>query len=136
VIDAALGKRPNINVFGTDYPTPDGSAVRDYIHVNDLADAHVRALDHLKKGGDNLKLNLGTGKGNSVREVIAAVESVGGKKVPVIEGPRRAGDPAELVADPRKAREVLEWNPQYTDIRTVVQHAWNWHTKHYGMSDR
>jgi UDP-glucose-4-epimerase GalE len=128
VIDAALGKRSHISVFGTDWPTPDKSAVRDYIHVNDLADAHVRALQRLKSHGENLKLNLGTGNGNSVREVIAAVEAVSGRKVPVVESPRRAGDPAVLVADPRKARETLQWNPRYGDIRTVVEHAWKWHS--------
>lgn len=129
VIETALGKRPHISVFGTDYPTPDGSAVRDYIHVNDLADAHVRALEHLRRGGANLALNLGTGTGNSVREVIAAVEEVARRKVPVQEGPRRAGDPAELVADPRKARETLNWRPRYAEIRTIVEHAWKWHSR-------
>ena len=129
VIDAALGKRSHIGVFGTDYPTSDGTAVRDYIHVNDLADAHVRALDHLKKGGANLALNLGTGKGNSVREVIAAVEAVSGRKVPVQEGPRRAGDPAELVADARLARDILGWIPRYPEIRTIAEHAWKWHSR-------
>ena len=128
VIEAARGKRPHISLFGTDYPTPDGTAVRDYIHVNDLADAHVKALDHLKKGGANLALNLGTGKGNSVREVIAAVEAVSCRKVPAQESPRRAGDPAELVADARKAREVLNWRPKYADIRVIVEHAWKWRT--------
>ncbi len=127
VIEAALGKRPHISLFGTDYPTPDGTAIRDYIHVNDLAGAHARALAHLKNGGGNLALNLGTGKGNSVREVIAAVEAVSGRIVPIKEAPRRPGDPVELVADPRKAREVLKWEPRYPDIRTIVEHAWKWH---------
>ena len=128
VIEAALGKRPHIGIFGTDYPTPDGTAIRDYIHVNDLADAHIRALAHLKKRGANLALNLGTGKGNSVREVIAAVEAVSGRIVPVEVGPRRPGDPAELVADPRKARAILDWEPRYPDIRTIAEHAWKWHS--------
>jgi len=122
-----LGKRPHIDIFGTDYPTPDGTAVRDYIHVNDLADAHVRALKHLIDGKGNLALNLGTGTGNSVREVIAAVEKVSGKKVPVKESGRRAGDPPALVADARKAAEVLGWKPAYADITTIAQHAWRWY---------
>lgn len=129
VIEVALGKRPHIGVFGTDYPTHDGTAIRDYIHVNDLADAHVRALNHLKMGGKNLKLNLGTGRGNSVREVIAAVEAVSGKIVSVIESPRRPGDPAELIANATLARETIGWIPQYTDIRVIAEHAWKWHTR-------
>ena len=129
VIFALQGKRPQVEIFGTDYPTPDGTAIRDYIHVNDLADAHVRALRHLLDAKGNLALNLGTGKGNSVREVIAAVERVSGKKVPVRETGRRAGDPPALVADARKANAVLGWKPQYTDIATIVEHAWRWHSK-------
>ena len=127
VIEAALGTRSHISLFGTDYSTPDGTAIRDYIHVNDLADAHVRALAHLKNGGGNLALNLGTGKGNSVREVIAVVEAVSRRIVPIKEAPRRPGDPAELVADARKARTVLGWEPRYPDIRTIAEHAWKWH---------
>jgi UDP-arabinose 4-epimerase len=118
---------PHVEIFGNDYPTPDGTAVRDYIHVADLADAHIKALKHLLDGKDSVALNLGTGKGNSVREVIQAVEKVSGRKVPVKEGPRRAGDPPELVADARKANSTLGWKPQYADINTIVQHAWRWH---------
>ena len=129
VIDAARGVRPNIKLFGTDYPTPDATAVRDYIHVNDLADAHVRALNRLEADTGNLALNLGTGGGNSVRQVITAVEQVSGKRVLVEEYPRRAGDPAELVADPTRARTLLDWKPQYADITTIVEHAWKWHTR-------
>jgi UDP-arabinose 4-epimerase len=129
IVDAALGKRPNIGIFGTDYPTPDGTAVRDYIHVNDLADAHIRAQKYLQKGGQSVALNLGTGKGNSVREVIAAVERVSGNKVPVKEQGRRAGDPPALVANASKANEVLGWKPQYASIDTIVEHAWKWHTR-------
>ncbi len=136
VIEAAMGKRSHIGLFGTDYPTPDGTAVRDYIHVNDLADAHVRALTHLKEGGGNLKLNLGTGRGNSVREVIAAVEAVSGKTVPIVANPRRAGDPAELVAEPKRAREMLGWTPTYPDIETIVEHAWLWHQKQAALDRR
>jgi UDP-arabinose 4-epimerase len=129
VIDAALGRRERIDIFGTDYPTPDGTAVRDYIHVNDLADAHISALRKLMDGTPSLALNLGTGKGQSVREVIAAVESVGGKKVPVREAGRREGDPPQLVADARLAAEVLGWTPKYADINSIVAHAWKWSTR-------
>lgn len=126
IIEAALGKRPRVDIFGADYPTPDGTAVRDYIHVTDLAGAHVLALKQLLGGTSSLALNLGTGKGHSVREVIAAVEGVSGKKVPVREAGRREGDPPELVADARRAAELLGWKPQYADIRTIVSHAWKW----------
>jgi UDP-arabinose 4-epimerase len=125
VIEAALGKRPPVQIFGTDYPTPDGTAIRDYIHVMDLADAHVRALQYLLEGGPSTAFNLGTGKGHSVREVIAAVEQVGGLKVPAEEAPRRAGDPPALVADPTKARTVLGWEASYTDIHRIVETAWH-----------
>jgi UDP-glucose-4-epimerase GalE len=127
VIDAALGKRPHIGIYGTDYPTPDGTAVRDYIHVNDLASAHIGALKHLSDGGESLKLNLGTGTGHSVREVIRVVEKVSGKTIKTVESPRRPGDPAVLVADPRRANSILQWQPQYTNIETIVEHAWKWH---------
>lgn len=128
VIQAALGRRPEITVFGEDYPTPDGTGIRDYIHVLDLADAHIRVLDTLKTR--SVRYNLGTGAGNSVREVIRAVEEVGGRKVPVKQGARRAGDPAVLVADPTAIRRDLGWNPRYGDLRTIVEHAWRWHEKH------
>jgi UDP-glucose 4-epimerase len=113
-------------MFGTDYPTSDGSAIRDYIHVDDLADAHMRSLEHLMKGGSSEALNLGTGRGHSVREVIAAVERVSGKPVPVRESARRAGDPPELVADASRAEAVLGWKPRY-DLDAIVRTAWNWH---------
>jgi UDP-glucose-4-epimerase GalE len=129
VIDAALGRRPPVGVFGTDYATPDGTAVRDYIHVMDLADAHVRALDYLVAGGASTAINLGTGRGHSVRTVIETVEQVGGKRVPRLDSPRRAGDPPELVADARRAGEVLGWSARYTDLRTIVEHAWHWHSR-------
>lgn len=129
VIEAALGRRRAVGVFGTDYPTPDGTAIRDYIHVNDLADAHVRALDYLADGGASTAINLGTGTGHSVREVIQTVEQVGGRPVPRTDSPRRAGDPPQLVADPRRAREVLGWEAQYGDLRTIVEHAWAWHAR-------
>ncbi|HYG76958.1 MAG TPA: UDP-glucose 4-epimerase GalE [Planctomycetota bacterium] len=129
ILFTLLGKRSHIDIFGTDYPTADGTAVRDYIHVTDLADAHLRALNHVITGKENLALNLGTGRGNSVREVISAVESVTGRKVPVKEGGRRAGDPPALVADARKAAEVLGWKPAYIDIKTIVEHAWRWQSR-------
>lgn len=129
VIDAAVGKRPYIEVYGTDYPTPDGTCVRDYIHVDDLAEAHFLALEKLQPG-DGLKLNLGVGKGYSVREVIRTVEEVTGKKVPVKEGPRRPGDPPALVSSAERARQVLGWRPRYPELRGVVETAWNWHRTH------
>jgi UDP-glucose-4-epimerase GalE len=130
VIGAAQGTRPPVKVFGTDYPTPDGAAVRDYIHVMDLADAHLRALDALGRGTPSQALNLGTGRGHSVKEVIDTVARVSGKNVPFVNAPRRAGDPPELVAAPARAREVLGWTCQYADIETIVRHAWAWHEKH------
>jgi UDP-glucose-4-epimerase GalE len=124
VIDAALGRRPPVKIFGADYPTPDGTAIRDYIHVMDLADAHVRSVQYLIEGGRPAAFNLGTGQGSSVREVIAAVERVGGSKVPAEEAPRRPGDPPALVADPTRARQVLGWEARYREIGQIVQTAW------------
>jgi UDP-arabinose 4-epimerase len=128
-IEAAFGRGKELSIFGTDYPTPDGTAIRDYIHVVDLGDAHLRALEHLQRGEKSLFLNLGTGRGHSVREVIGAVEKVSGRKVPAREVGRRAGDPPALVADPRRAAEVLGWTPRYADITTIVEHACRWHEK-------
>lgn len=130
VLEAALGQRPHIDVFGTDYPTPDGTAIRDYIHVDDLADAHVRALRHLEHDGASLALNLGTGNGYSVREVIATAEKVAGRPVPVRESARRPGDPPRLVADARQARAVLGWQPRHDRLETIVASAWAWHARH------
>lgn len=127
VIQAALGLRDWIEIYGTDYETPDGTAIRDYIHVTDLADAHVRALDYLLDGGSSTALNLGTGQGYSVREIIAAVEQIGSVPVPVREGPRRQGDPPVLVADPAKARHVLGWRPVFSDLTTMIETALQWH---------
>jgi UDP-glucose-4-epimerase GalE len=129
VIYAALGRRPAIEVFGTDYPTPDGTCIRDYIHVDDLAEAHLLALERLLDGM-GLKYNLGIGRGYSVREVIRTVEEVTGKPVPVKEGPRRPGDPPVLVASSEKIQRELGWKPRYTDLRSIVEAAWNWHSKH------
>jgi UDP-glucose-4-epimerase GalE len=129
VIQVALGQRPHIEVFGTDYPTPDGTCIRDYIHVDDLAEAHLLALTQLQPG-KGLCYNLGTGCGYSVREVIRAVEEVTGKKVAVKEGPRRPGDPPALVASSEKIRSELGWQPRYTDLRSIVETAWKWHRTH------
>jgi len=128
-IEAALGRGSELSIFGTDYPTPDGTAVRDYIHVADLADAHILALQKLIGGTTSLKVNLGTGQGHSVREVISAVEKVTGRKVPAREVGRRAGDPPALVADPTKARDVLGWRPKYAELGTIVEHAFRWHSR-------
>lgn len=129
VIEAALGKRPQVSVFGTDYPTADGTAVRDYIHVADLAAAHVLALKRLENGGESGMVNLGTGEGHSVMEVIRTVEKVGGRPVPVQLSGRRPGDPPALVANPGRAREVLGWEPQYRDLAAIVESAWQWHSR-------
>ncbi len=129
VVQTAMGQRPALEVFGTDYPTPDGTCVRDYVHVDDLAEAHLFALEALGPG-KRLCCNLGTGRGHSVREVVRAVEEVTGKKVPVREGPRRAGDPAELVANAAHAGRELGWRARYTDLRQIVETAWGWHRAH------
>lgn len=126
VLMAVTGEISHVDVFGTDYPTPDGTGVRDYIHVADLASAHAKALDHLAAGGDSLACNLGTGVGVSVKEIISAVEEITGKTVPVRYGPRRAGDPPELLADPRLAAEKLGWVAQHRDVRDMVRSAWTW----------
>jgi UDP-glucose 4-epimerase len=113
-----------VTVFGTDYPTPDGTCIRDYIHVLDLAQAHILALEHLAGGGKSDRFNVGTGTGHSVMETIRAVEEVTGQKVPYTVGERREGDPAALVASSEKLRATLGWTPQYADLRTIVEHAW------------
>lgn len=123
---AASGMGGPLGIFGRDYPTKDGTCIRDYIHVSDLAHAHVLALGHLAKGGDSLAVNLGTGRGASVREVVDAVERVTGRKVPLVEKERRAGDPPELVAAPAKATEVLGFRAQYTELDPMVAHAAHW----------
>ena len=131
-IKAALGQRGELQIFGTDYPTPDGTAVRDYIHVADLAEAHLLALDHLAAGKASFAANVGTGAGHSVREVIAAVERVSGRTVPHREAARRPGDAPSLVADPSRARELLNFRPRYPDLSTIVEHAWKWHASRSG----
>jgi UDP-glucose-4-epimerase GalE len=120
VLDAGLGRRPPLTLFGTDYPTPDGTCVRDYIHVCDLADAHLSALDRLAKGESLGAMNLGTGRGQSVKEVVDAAEEVLGKTVPRSVGPRRAGDPSQLVADPTRAKDVLGWTAKRSDLATIL----------------
>jgi UDP-glucose-4-epimerase GalE len=129
---AALGRLPPLQIFGNDYPTSDGTAVRDYIHVEDLAAAHVRALEHLLRGGACRALNLGTGVGHSVASVIAAVETVARRKVPAEFAPRRAGDPPELVADPSAAFAVLGWKAKVRDLTEIVASAWRWHSRRAG----
>jgi UDP-glucose-4-epimerase GalE len=130
VLDAA-GRKPAVTVFGTDYPTPDGTAVRDYIHVCDLARAHTLAIEYLLKGGETLAVNLGTGRGASVRQVIDTVRRVTGQEVIARDAPRRPGDPPILVADPTKAHAVLGWAPGRSDLATIIADAWRWHTKRF-----
>ncbi|MCA9267806.1 MAG: UDP-glucose 4-epimerase GalE [Planctomycetales bacterium] len=135
VLQAALGQREYVTIFGDDYPTPDGTCIRDYIHVDDLAAAHLAALTQLEPGV-RLKLNLGTGRGASVREVIDACRRASGADIPERVGPRRAGDPPELVADPSLARQTLGWEPRYTSIEPIIETAWRWHQSHpHGYAD-
>lgn len=129
-IMAALGTEPQLSIFGDDYPTRDGTAVRDYIHVSDLARAHVSALTALRKGAESQVLNLGTGRGYSVREVLSAVGAALGRSVPHVVAPRREGDPAEVVADARRAMQVLDWGPRESDLETIVTSAARWHVAH------
>lgn len=125
IMEVLSGKRSELKIFGNDYPTPDGTCIRDYIHVSDLASAHVLALEKLAQGMSSQSLNLGTGKGTSVKEMVEAVEKVSGRKVPVVYAPRRAGDPAILIASADKARSLLGWKPAYTDICKIVQTVYN-----------
>jgi UDP-arabinose 4-epimerase len=126
-VQAALGQRPQMRINGTDYPTPDGTAIRDFIHVSDLAVAHVTAMEMLADGRPSMALNLGTGRGHSVREVIEAVAATTGRRPTVQEGPRRAGDPARLVADPTEAQRVLGWQPRWSSMETIAATAVRWH---------
>ena len=129
VLQAASGRRPHISVFGRDYDTPDGTCIRDYIHIQDLCSAHRLGLQSLMKGGGRQAYNLGNGNGFSVQEVIDTAQKVTGRKVPVVDAPRRSGDPARLVADARLAREKLGWQPQFADLTTIIEHAWRWELK-------
>jgi UDP-glucose-4-epimerase GalE len=128
VLDAAIGRRPDVTIFGTDYPTSDGTAIRDYIHVVDLARAHTLALEYLLNGGETVALNLGNGKGASVREVIDTARKITGRDISAIDAPRRPGDPAVLVADARKAHDVFGWAAQRSDLTTIIADAWRWHS--------
>lgn len=130
ILQVPTGRRDHITVFGDDYPTPDGTCLRDYIHVVDLADAHVLALEYLRKGGASDIFNLGNGQGFSVKEMIAAAEKATGRSIKVEIGARRAGDPAQLIASSEKARTVLGWKPQFTDVEQVIGTAWKWHESH------
>jgi UDP-glucose 4-epimerase len=132
VLQAALGKRDSISIYGTDYPTPDGTCVRDYIHVADLAQAHVLGLDYLLQGGESNVFNLGNGNGFSVRQVIEATMAVTGQEIPVVESDRRPGDPPALVGSSDRARSILGWNPQYADLNLILRLAWAWHQKRHG----
>jgi UDP-arabinose 4-epimerase len=136
VLEAALGEREQIDIYGTDYPTPDGTAIRDYIHVQDLAEAHLRALEHLGAGRQSVALNLGTGRGCSVREVIRAAEAVIGKPIPSRVTARRPGDPPVLVADPGLAAKLLGWRAQVSDLATIVRTALAWHVSRSAPSRR
>ena len=136
ILQVPTGRRDHITVFGDDYPTPDGTCLRDYIHVVDLADAHVLALEYLRKGGASDIFNLGNGQGFSVKEMIAAAEKATGRSIKVEIGARRAGDPAQLIASSEKARSVLGWKPQFTDVEQVIGTAWKWHESHpHGYED-
>ena len=130
VLFAAQGRRDSISIFGDDYPTPDGTAIRDYIHIADLSQAHLLALDYLRNGGNSEFINLGNGGGYSVKEVIDAARKVTGKPIEARLAPRRAGDPSRLVANAAKAREVLGWNPQFPEIEKIIESAWQWHEAH------
>ncbi|MGB7068699.1 MAG: UDP-glucose 4-epimerase GalE [Pyrinomonadaceae bacterium] len=126
VLFAAQGKIPHISIFGDDYPTADGTAVRDYIHISDLSQAHILALEHLRRGGSSEFLNLGNGNGYSVAEVIESARRVTGLNIEARVAPRRAGDPSKLVANSAKARELLGWDPKQTELETIIESAWNW----------
>ena len=130
ISQTAIGKRDHLNVFGNDYPTPDGTCVRDYVHVCDLAQAHILALEYLLRGGESTAFNLGSGQGFSVREVIEEARRVTGHTIPAVEKARRSGDPARLVASSEKAQSTLGWRPRYSALSTILQTAWNWHRSH------
>jgi UDP-glucose 4-epimerase len=134
VLRVAAGRAPSIKVFGTDYPTPDGTCIRDYIHVDDLASAHVLALGKLDQPGACLAFNCGTGQGYSVREIIEACRRVTGHPIPTEEVERRPGDPAALYADNSKIKRELGWTPEYTDVERIVETAWRWHARQWGIT--
>jgi UDP-glucose 4-epimerase len=128
----ALGMRKSVSVYGTDYPTPDGTGIRDYIHIEDLASAHLRALEYLEKGGESTTMNVGYGTGSSVREVLEVVEKVSGVSLEIIEAERRPGDPASLVARAEKIRSLTGWQPRFNSLETIVADAWRWENKFAG----
>jgi UDP-glucose 4-epimerase len=129
VLQVASGRRANVTIFGNDYDTPDGTCIRDYVHVVDLCDAHWRAIGYLRSGGISDGFNLGNGNGFSVGHVIEVARSITGKTIPTLIGPKRSGDPARLVADSTKARKTLGWTPRYPELRTIIEHAWLWEKK-------
>ena len=136
ILQGPNGQREAISIFGNDYPTPDGTCIRDYIHVCDLAQAHILALEYLMNGGENNVFNLGNGVGFSVKEVIDEARRVTGHPIPAKEEARRAGDPAQLIASSEKAKTVLGWKPEYDDLNTIIKTAWDWHSKHpHGYAD-
>ena len=130
VLQVPNGKRESVSIYGTDYDTPDGTCIRDYIHVTDLAKAHILAVEYLMKGGESNVFNLGNGVGYSVREVIETARRVTGHPIPAVEIPRRAGDPARLVASGEKAKEILGWKPEITELEDIIRSAWAWHASH------
>ncbi len=131
VLQTALGVRESVSVFGTDYPTPDGTCIRDYIHVMDLASAHVLGLEYLLQGGESNKFNLGNGSGFSVKQVIETARKITGREILAIEHDRRPGDPPALIGSGEKARTVLGWQPEYGDLEQIISHAWSWHQKRH-----
>jgi UDP-glucose 4-epimerase len=132
---AALGMRESVNVYGTDYPTPDGTGVRDYIHIEDLASAHLSALEYLEKGGESTAMNVGYGHGSSVREVLEVVKKVSGAEIKIIEAERRPGDPASLIARADKIKSLTGWQPRYNNLETIVADAWRWESKLAGKQE-
>ena len=130
ILQVPLGKRDHITIFGDDYPTPDGTCLRDYIHVIDLADAHILALNYLREGGASNVFNLGNGQGFSVKEMIIAAQKVTGQKIKTEMGTRRAGDPAQLIASSDKAKKILGWTPQFANVEKIIETAWTWHKNH------
>ena len=130
ILQVALGQREALSIFGDDYDTPDGTCIRDYVHVEDLIAAHILALEYLKAGNESNVFNLGSNNGYSVKEMLDAAREVTRKEIPAIVAPRRAGDPSSLVASSAKASEVLGWKPEYTDVKKIIETAWNWHVSH------
>ena len=129
ILQIASGRRPHIEVYGRDYPTPDGTCVRDYVHIEDLCQAHLLSLKYLLEGGRSTAYNLGNGDGFSVQQIIEAARRVTGREIKVVDVPRRSGDPARLVADSSRARKELKWMPRYADIESIIGHAWVWETR-------